>query len=120
MSDNATVKRTKGMEQLLLVEYGLATHPGPESGVVAVQTTVTKLCSNNPTRVGLSFHNLGSNNIFVYFNNDPSANKGILVAGGGGVLAFDWRVDMALIPNDWYAIALTGATNLQVIEVVTL
>lgn len=113
-------KRAATLAQLLNNEYGLDVHPGRDTGVVSVLTTVTSVLPNNPNRVGLSFHNLGSTNIYLYLENNPSANQGILIAGGGGVVAFDWRVDMSLISHEWYAIAPSGATNLQVVETVTL
>jgi len=119
MGDQRDPKLTPTLDALLQKEYGLRSHPGPETGVVAVGTTATKLCSNNPNRIGLSFQNLGSGNIYVYLDNTVSANKGRLIAGGGGSLDFDWRVDTTLISNDWYGMAPGGVTNLQVIETVT-
>lgn len=119
MSDQRDSNITPTLDALLQKEYGLRSHPGPETAVVDVGTTATRLCSNNPNRIGLSFQNLGIANIYVYLDNTVLATKGRLVAGGGGSLDFDWRVDTTLISNDWYGIAPAGVTKLQVIETVT-
>lgn len=119
MSDIPAVKRSRTLDDLLTNEYGVNTHPGPETRPVVVGVAVSQVCSNNPNRVGLTFINLGSNNIYLYLNNGVSATQGILCAGGGGVVAFNWRDDMTLISNDWYATAPGGNTSLQVVEVVT-
>jgi hypothetical protein len=120
MSDATKPKKAQSLDDLLTQEYGVNTHPGTETGVKAVQTTVTQLCSNNPNRVGLTFLNLGAASVFIYIDNTVGVGKGLLVSANGGSVALDWRTDFTLISNDWYGISPGGPSNLQVIELVTL
>ncbi len=119
MSDERTIKRSRTLDDLLATEYGVNTHIGPESKVNAVAITVTGLVSNNPNRVGLTFINIGANNVYIWFLNTVGAANGILLAANGGSLSLDWRTDFALLGYDWYGIAVGGASNVQVLEVIT-
>lgn len=120
MSDVNKLYNIKTLDALLLKEYGVRTHPGIESGVVSVGVAVTKLVSNNPNRLNLSFSNISTSTVYVFTDNQVSANRGFLLASGGGSLGLDWRDDLTLVSNDWYAIALSAGSNVTVLETVTL
>jgi len=120
MSDQNKPKRASTMKDLLTNEYGVNVHPSNESGTYAVGTTAGQILSNNPNRVGLTFVNPGTINVLLFFGKNPTANFGILLAGGGGTLSLNWRDDMTMIPWDWYAIAPGGATNITVASLETL
>jgi hypothetical protein len=106
------------MDDLLTQQLGVRSQPGPESGTYSVGVAVSKVISNNPTRVGLTFINNSANTIWLWITNNFGASQGIFLSANGGVIALNWRDDMTLIPNDWYAIASAAASSLQVLEVV--
>lgn len=120
MPDPTTLKRTKTLMELLSNEYGLSVHPGIDSGVVSVGGTVQKVLPNNPNRVGLTFINNSANTMYLNITNNYAAGQGIFLAGNGGSIALNWRDDMTLISNEWDAVCPGGASNLQILEVVTL
>lgn len=119
MSDVWKSAPAKTMDDLLRNELGVNSHPGPESGTQAIGLTVGKILSNNPNRVGLTMINLSANTIYIGPENTTSSSEGIFLSANGGSLSFDWRTDMTLIPNQWFAVATGAASSLYILEVVT-
>ena len=119
MSDVFKASPATTLNDLLKNALGVNSHPGPESGTQSITAVVSKILSNNPNRVGLTFSNLSPNTIFLWIENTVGVGQGIFLSANGGTVGFDWRVDMTLISNDWYAVAPAGASNLSILEVVT-
>lgn len=120
MTDTVNPKRTKTLAELLEMEYGVKVHPGPESGEYSVGITNQKILSNNPNRVGLTFCNNSANTIWLSRVPSGAVSEGIFLSANGGIVSMNWRDDMTLILNDWYAIAAGAASALSVLEIVTL
>jgi hypothetical protein len=112
--------KAQSLDQLLTNEYGVNTHPevNPMTSIAGV--AATQIAPNNPNRVGFNIINLGANNVYVYIDNSVGTTKGFLLAANGGSLNLDWRVDFALISNEWWAIAVTAPSQLLVLGLVTL
>lgn len=108
------------LRKLLQDQLGVDTHPviNPETDTADV--TATLVANNNPNRVGLNIINLSANVIYVMFDNDVSATRGIRLDANGGALNLVWQYDMAMIGWEWWAIAIGAASAITVIETVTL
>lgn len=111
--------RNKTLDDLLTEQLGVQVHPDTINPNPIVGVTATKVVTNNPNRVALSFSNLGNQNVYLWYDNSVSATKGILLAGGGGSLDLNWRDDFTRISNEWWAIAPGGAEPITVDAVVT-
>ena len=112
-------ERVKTLDALLEQEYNVSTHPGNQSGVKVVGTSVSQLVSANPNRVSLTVMNIGSVSVWLDIENTVSSTTGLLLSPNGGVMSLNWRDDMSMIPREWFVIAAGIGTNVKVFEVVT-
>lgn len=112
--------KTQTLDELLTNEYGVNTHPEVNPMTSLAGVTATQVAPNNPNRVGFNIINLGTASVYVFTSNLVSANLGFLLSPNGGALNLDWRVDFALISNEWWAIAIAAPSQLLVLGLVTL
>ena len=114
------MERITGLTGLLESQLGVKTHPevNPLSNVVGV--TATRIVPNNDNRVGLNFVNNGAFPAYIWTDNSVSSGVGFLVSNGGGFLGLDWRDDLSLVSNEWWAIGIGGATTINTLGLVTL
>lgn len=112
--------KTQTLDELLTNEYGVNTHPevNPMTSIAGV--AATQIAPINPNRVGFNIINIGASNVYVMTDNLVANTRGFLLAAGGGSLNLDWRVDFALISNEWWAIAVGAPSQLLVVGLVTL
>lgn len=106
----------KSLDELLQAEYGFRSVPRVNRTASQAATTVTKIMNNNPKRVYANIVNLGSNDVYIMIDNAVSSSRGIYVSPNGGSVTLKWRDDFHLLEHEWYAIAITAASNLLVLE----
>lgn len=107
------------LNDLLRDQLGLNVHPKATVTTLIGGAACVQVLKNNPNRVGLTFINLGANDVYIWLDNTVSSSKGILMVLSGGNVSFNWRDDMTLNSNEWWAIAPAGNTNLSILEMVS-
>lgn len=84
----------------------------PTQSTVAVATTTTAVLPANPNRAKLILSNVGANNISLNFAGAAATVTGGVVLAPGATLIDD----LSVTPLAINAIAVTGTTNLVVVE----
>lgn len=106
------------LADLLRDQFGVKTRPRVNPVVSQVETVATKLADNNPNRLALIVINLGTTAMYIGLDSEVSAEKGIYVGANGGSLALIWNEDFDMVAWEWFAVAITSANKVYVIEVV--
>jgi len=78
-------------------------------------TSATRVLSLDPERLAISLFNLGSNDVYLMFDELVSSSRGILVFPGGGFWGVNVRDDQTLPTREWYALTTTGASDVLMI-----
>jgi hypothetical protein len=86
--------------------------------VSAVGSTPTLIVEAHPRRVAWSVINLGTAAMYVGFDSDVSASRGILVQGSGGFIGFTEIEDHKLPTLPAFAIVPGGTSPVYVIETI--
>lgn len=107
------------LQEMLNREFGVKTTFRANPLVSSCAITLTKLLSNNPNRLASVLVNLGANDIYIGFDVETSAAKGILLANSGGGINFKWDSEFNLLEAAMYGIAVGGASAIYVLEIVT-
>jgi len=81
-----------------------------------VGTSVKNIATNDPEGLALAIANLGSNSLYVMFDDQVSASHGFLVPSGGGLLSVNVRDDQTLPTRAWWAVSPDGNTDVIVIR----
>lgn len=103
--------------KILKQMFGVTSHINKNPLVNSVAVTITKVFDNNFDRVALVFVNLSANVIYLAPSTAPSATNGIYVAANGGNVSMTLAEDFALVCEEFYAIAIGGASAVYCIEV---
>ena len=106
--------------QLLQANFGVNTSRNVNPLVAQVQTTLTKVVSHNPNRVGLLIVNSGANSIYLSPLNTVAVGAGIVLVPNGGGISFVWDEDFEFTTSEFFAFASGGASNILLIEVVVI
>lgn len=80
-----------------------------------VAQTPVRVCVADPSRVLLSLSNWSGNSIAFGENRNITATTGWLLAAGG-VVTFEWLIDLDLQVTEIWAIAAAGSNALHVVE----
>lgn len=105
--------------ELLEREFKVKTTYNINPEVDAIETTITKVLSYNPRRIGFILVNLGANFVTISPNADVSLTKGIYLVANGGTFSAVWNEDFELPTLQWFGIADTAAADLFILEVLT-
>lgn len=84
----------------------------------SVGATMQQILEHNRRRLSWSIANLGSTALYVGFDDQVSAARGILVQGSGGMLSVTYRDDPGLPGLPAFAIAPGGTTTVHIIETI--
>lgn len=114
------MERIRTLSALLEAQLGVNTHPEVNPLPNLAGVTATRILPNNDNRVALTMINNGAFPVWIWTDNTVGANNGILLAANGGANSLNWRDDMSLVANEWWAIAIGGASQMSVLGVVTL
>jgi hypothetical protein len=85
-------------------------------GDVDVATTVTSIVDQNPDRLALLIINIGSNNVYLGFNQEVSTTRGILIVANGGSYSMIADEDLELVGYPVYGVTSTGISRVFVVE----
>lgn len=96
-------------------KYGGAV--GETLAVESVGVTQSRILRNDPERVFVLLVNLSVNTIFVGYDEQVSATRGILLASNGGTYQVDVEEDFTLPINALFALSTGAASNLFVVTV---
>jgi len=111
---------TTTLYQMLESNFGIKTSYNINPVVAQVQTTLTKLLSYNPNRVGLIMINNGAVNITISPLNTVIVGNGIILVANGGGISFIWDEDFELLAGEFFARADGAAANIFIMEVVSI
>jgi len=84
----------------------------------SVGTSVTEILRENASRIAIVLINLGAYPLFVAFDREVSATRGVRVAANGGFFTMFWEEDFTLPARALYGIAPDGAVNIYVVELI--
>lgn len=110
--------QAKDLSDLLREQLGVNTRPVISESTIG--TSNSKVLSNDPNRVALTFINLSANTIYLMIDNLVSTTRGIRLDSGGGSVSFTWQYDMHLLLYEWHAVASDASSQLLVIEEKTI
>lgn len=111
---------TTTLYQMLQSNFGIATSYNINPIVNQVQTTLTKLLSYNPNRVGLVMMNNGAVNVYASPLNTVTVGNGLILVPGGGGISLVWDHDFELVTLEYFGIADGAASNIFILEVVSI
>ena len=106
--------------ELLKATFGIETTERVNELVTQCETTLTRLTTNNPNRLSLTFINSGASNIFLSFHTGVAVGVGIRLGANGSSVALTWDRDMSLVTREFYGIASGAASAMEIIEVVSI
>lgn len=112
---NAPYEKLTALEAYLREQFG--GRFTVESSTVSIATTLTKAIDNDFERMGLTFINIGANDIHLTPSRDASSSKGVLLGANGGFLSLVAKDDLILVGWSWFAVATTSATDLLIFSV---
>ena len=96
-------------------EYGGPTEEQDIEKSVGSVTPV-KILGNDPERLSVVIVNLGTEPVYVMFDDEVSTSRGIYLAGSGGFVSMDVRNDQTLPTREWFALSSTGTSDVFVIS----
>ena len=108
------------LQDLLEKQYGVKTDIRINPLVTQVQTTLTQLLKPDPNRLAWTLINLGSNALYVGFDEQTSTTRGVYVAATGGVFSLLFNEDFSLVAFPVYAITTVAAADIYLVEVIAL
>lgn len=111
---------TTTLYQLLEAHFGIKTSYNVNPIVAQVQTTLTKLLSYNPNRVGLIFVNNGAVNITISPLNTVVVGNGIILVANGGGISFTWDEDFEFLAGEFFGMADGAASNIFIMEIISV
>lgn len=79
-------------------------------------STAVRVVENDPERLALVLINLGSNTIYVMFDDLVSTTRGLILQPSGGFMSVNVRSDQTLPTREWYALASGGTSDIFAIE----
>ena len=85
-----------------------------------IDTTKTRITSNNSNRLALTVINLGSYNCYIAPNPDIELGKGILLVANGGGISFSVEEDFILPSLEFWGISESEANKVFVLEVIAI
>lgn len=97
--------------------FGVDSHVNKNPLTGSIATTATKFLDSNFDRVAFVFVNLSVNDIYISPDGQVAADHGILVSGSGGVVTSNILEDFALVNEEWYGVAVGGASDIFIIEI---
>lgn len=95
--------------------YGIKTNTDEQPLTNTINTSVTQILTNNPSRLAFTIINTGTNPILILNKNTVSLTNGITLISGGGNASVDFTKDLSLVTNEWYAIADGGTSSITMI-----
>ena len=79
---------------------------------INVATTITKILQNNPDRLAYTIVNLGNTALYIAFDNEVSATRGILLVASGGSISLTAENDGELVGYSVFGISATSSNNI--------
>lgn len=104
-------------EQILKDEFGVPFRESENPVTTTVNNSSTQILENNPDRVGVVVVNTGSNDIFIKFQNDVTANDGIQLVSAGGSVSFNVLEDMTIPTRQMFAITDSGTSQIYTLAI---
>lgn len=104
------------LERYLLEVYG--GRFTSQTNTVTILTSLTLAINHDFERLALTFINVGTNDIHITPDQSATSSTGILLGGNGGFLSLVARDDLILVGYEWYGVASTATSNLEIISVV--
>jgi len=83
----------------------------------AVGVTVLEIAPNAPSRLALLIVNLSVNDVYVGFDRDVSATKGIRLTPNGGIFSLQHDTDFDTVGYSIYGIASGAGSSVYVVEI---
>jgi len=80
----------------------------------SVGTSVTQILREDPARIAVIIINLGAYPLYVGFDPEVSASRGIRVPANGGHFTMFWEEDFDLVANAMWGIAPDGAVDIYI------
>lgn len=102
--------------ELIAQRVGVQTYTRFNPVTDSVDVVPTRVVLANPNRVALTIVNLSTSNIYIAWNNQVSATRGILLDALGGSLALYWTDDLELVTQEVWGISPTGLASIYVVE----
>lgn len=106
------------LTDFLKKKYGAetSTNENPIVGGESIGTTPERVLRRNPNRIGWTIINLSANTVYLAFNGNVSATRGILLDPSGG-LAGSWiEEDGELTQKEVWLVASGAGSAVYVIE----
>jgi hypothetical protein len=83
-------------------------------GLAELQSSPTsqRFLLNDPERLSVTFVNLGIYTVYLMFDAEVSATRGIAINASGGFVNMDVRTDQMLPTREWWVISPTGYSDM--------
>jgi hypothetical protein len=104
------------LDMLLRAQYGVRTSFIENPLTQSVGTTVTRICRQNPKRVGLVIANLGATTLYIGPTPAVSSTNGLLLPGGGTTVTFRWDIDFDFVATEMHALSSAAGGVIYVLE----
>ncbi len=105
------------LDELIKDRFKFNTRPNINPLIDSLGTTPEKVFDNNPDRVALVIVNLSSNNIYLGFTRDVSANKGIIISPNGGSFSMVYDEDFHAVGWEIWGVASGLNSPIYCIEI---
>jgi len=90
--------------------FGANTYTQSDPVITSVGTSVVKVLDGNPNRLAYTIVNMSDNTLYVAFDEQVSATRGIVLGASGGNLAVSVKDDFTLVTRPVYALASGGSS----------
>lgn len=108
------------LQTLLTRQFGVKTRTRATAPGFQVGTSIVQVLRQNPNRLAAVIINLSANAVYVSPDGITSATHGISLSPSGGALTLLWNEDFDMVGYEWNAIAAVAASDVFVLEVLTL
>ncbi len=113
-------QRYETLQTLLERRLGVKTRPRLSPAGFQIGASIAQVLRQTPNRVAAVIINLSVNELFVSPDGITSATHGIRLSPSGGALTLLWDEDFDMVGYEWNAIASGAASDVFVLEVLTL
>jgi len=108
----------KSVQELIASETGGSVRLVENPMGITASTTDQIALPLNPVRYAWGIVNLGAQAIYIAPSSPASSTRGIRVDITGGLVAFAWKTDLALVIPEWHLIAASGTPAFFLWEIV--
>ncbi len=108
------------IEDIIKKKYGVTVSYEINRLTDVINTTKTKITSNNSNRLALTIINLGSYDCYIAPNPNITIGKGILLVANGGGISFSVEEDFILPSLEFWGISEVDTNSIFVLEVIAI